>query len=118
MRKGPDDFPWSGIGGGLAPQPAPNGLDQIRGQVREVAQGLVFDLAPRAVGAAEQMGFVDAALIDAFRRGYMNCPGSSRHSEKIQFAEDRFKQNQDILVATLFILFTSIAPSTEVAYDK
>src|SRR5262245_8341504 len=118
MRKGPDDFPGSGIGRGLAPQPAPNGLDQIRGQVREVAHGLVFDLAPLAVRAAEQMGFVDAALIDAFGRGYMNCTGSSRHSAKIQFAEDRVKQNQDILVATFCILLLSVAPSTEVAYDK
>jgi hypothetical protein len=40
--------------------------------VGEIAEGLVLDLAVVAVGAAEQMGKVDAALIDAFGGGYMD----------------------------------------------
>ena len=62
VREGPDDLPWFGIGRGLATQPAPDGLDQIGGQMGEVAQGLVLDLAPVAVRAAQQMGLVHAPL--------------------------------------------------------
>jgi hypothetical protein len=77
MGEGPHNLPWSGIRRRVATKPVSDGLDQIRGQMREVTQGLMFDPASLAVGAAEQMRLVDAPLIDTCSRGYMDRTGSS-----------------------------------------
>ncbi len=70
-----DRCPWGKVlftishgleSGEESPQkPTSDGFNQIRGQVREVAQGLMSDLVPVAVGAAQQMRLIDAALINA-----------------------------------------------------
>ena len=83
--------------------------------MREITQGLVFDLAPLAVGAAKQMGLVNAALIDACRRGYMDGTGSSRHIPKIPVTWEDVKLSPDILVATFCILHVRVAPFRAVA---
>ena len=54
--------------------------------MREIAHGLMSDLVPVAVGAAQQLRLIDAALINARRRGYMDSAGSSRHCLKIATA--------------------------------
>ena len=69
----------------------------------EVTEGLVLDLALLAVGAAEQMGLVDATVIDASGRGYMNSTRSSRHSLRLPFIRDLVKREFANLVATLCI---------------
>jgi hypothetical protein len=48
---------------GLALQRAADDLDQGIGQVRQVAQGLVLDLAVLAVAAAQQAGAIDLVLV-------------------------------------------------------
>ena len=60
-------------------KPSANDFDQVIGQMGEVAQRLVLDLACVTIGAAQEMGLVDAALVPASRRGYMNCTASSCH---------------------------------------
>src|SRR6059036_2856847 len=46
----------------LAAQPRPHQLDQLLGQMRDVADRLVFDLAGLAIRAAQQMTDILAAL--------------------------------------------------------
>jgi hypothetical protein len=48
--------------------------------VREVAEGLVLDLALLAIGSPEQMGLVDAILVDASCSGHVDGAVSSRHA--------------------------------------
>jgi hypothetical protein len=77
VGEGSHNVPWSGIRRRFATKPVSDGLDQIRGQMREITQGLMFDPASLVVGAAEQMRLVVAPLIDACRRGYMDRTASS-----------------------------------------
>ncbi len=68
-----------GLGGGdeaLAGQRAADDIDERVGEVGEVAEGFVFDLAAEAEGAAEQVGGIGFAFIVASSCGYMNCSGS------------------------------------------
>jgi hypothetical protein len=49
---------------GLALQRAADDVDQRIGQVRQIAQRLVLDLAAFAVAAAQQVGAIDLVLVD------------------------------------------------------
>jgi hypothetical protein len=63
------------VGGGhegLAAERAADEVDDRIGQMREVAQRLVLDLARVAVGASQQVGLVDAALVAARRSDDVN----------------------------------------------
>ena len=84
----------------FATKPTPDGLDQIGWQMREITEGLMLDLAVLAIGAAQQMGLVDASLVDACGRGYMNSTCSSCHAEKIAVNCVAVKSQSAILVAT------------------
>ncbi|MES1264666.1 MAG: hypothetical protein ABUU24_03325, partial [Variovorax sp.] len=67
---------------GLALQRAPDDLDEFVGQVRQVAQGLVLDLAVLAVAAAQQVGAIDLVLVGARRSDDVSGAGTSCHGEK------------------------------------
>ena len=54
-------------------------VDGGRGQVGEIAEGFVEDLVALAVGAAEEVGVVDAAFVPARYGGYMNRTASRWH---------------------------------------
>lgn len=79
MREGAEDFPGFGRLVGIAAEPASNGFDQVRRQMGEVAEGLVFDLIAVATSAAQEMGFIDAALVCASGGGYVNGSGAAGH---------------------------------------
>ena len=61
-------------------QPPANDIDEVGRQVREIAEGLVLDLALLAIGSPEQMGLVDAIFVDAPRSGHVDGTISDRHS--------------------------------------
>jgi len=63
----------------LALQRAPNDLDEFIGQVREVAQGFVLDLAVLAVAAAQQVGAIDLVLVGARRSDDVSGTSASCH---------------------------------------
>jgi hypothetical protein len=65
-----------GAGGGdepLAGQGAADEVDEGGGKVGDVAKGLVLDLRADAEGAAEEVGMVELAFVEAFGCGYMNA---------------------------------------------
>ena len=68
-----------GLGGGnegLALERAPDDVDQRIGEMRQVAQGLVFDLAVFAVAAAQQVGAIDLVLVGALSSNYVGGSGA------------------------------------------
>jgi hypothetical protein len=62
------------------------------------------------------MGLVDASLVDACGRGYMNSTRSSCHAEKIAVNYVAVKSQPTILVATKCILLKRVAPCAEGLY--
>ena len=58
--------------GQFTPQAFVDGLDEVRREVGDVAQGLVLDLAVLAIAATQEVGFIDFAIVVAFSCGYMN----------------------------------------------
>ena len=68
---------------GLALQRAPDDLDEFIGQVRQVAQGLVLDLAVLAIAATQQVGAVDLVLVGARRSDDVSGAGTSCHQDKL-----------------------------------
>ena len=54
-------------------------LDEILGQMRDVAESFVADLAPFAEGAPQKMGAIGLALVDASGCGYVNGFSAFRH---------------------------------------
>ena len=76
----------------------------------------MLDLAVLAKRAAQQMGLVDASLVDACSRGYMNSTRSSCHTEKIAVNCMAVKSHPTILVATKCILLKCVAPCVEGPY--
>ena len=85
VGEGAEDLPSvGGRGAGAAVLEAlADGLDEVAGEMGDVAEGLVLDLAVLAVSAAEEMGSVGLALVDASGGGYMYRSISSWHSCKI-----------------------------------
>ena len=84
--------------------------------MREITQGLMLDLAVLAIRATQQVGLIYASLVDASRRGYMNCPRSSSHDYKITAYRTRIKTIRVFLVATKCILLKCVAPCVEWTY--
>ena len=82
---------------GLALQRAPDDVDQRIGQVRQVAQGLVLDLAVFAVAATKQVGAVDLVLVGAPRGDDVCSSGAGWHSD---YCEPMHLKHQYILVTT------------------
>src|SRR3972149_5270982 len=102
VRKGAQDLKGSAAGPGrqIAAEPTADGLDQVRGGGGEVGGGLVFDLAPLAIGAAQEVGFVDPALVGTPGCGYMDGPGSTSHADILRQSHDTVNTVSYILVAT------------------
>jgi len=79
MGKGANDVPgFTGLA--LSSEFAANGLDQVGGQVGDVAQRLVFDLSALAVGTPEQVGLVGLPFIYPAGGGYMYWTVSGRYT--------------------------------------
>lgn len=68
---------------GLALQRATDEVDEGVGQVGEVTEGLVLDLAVLAVRAPQQVGAVDLVSVLAGRSDDVCCAGSICHAEFI-----------------------------------
>ena len=64
----------------LAAQATAHQIDNVLGQMREIAERLVFDLVAFAVAPAQQMAGVLAALVGAPRRDDVNCSSSLCHA--------------------------------------
>ena len=47
----------------------------------EVAEGLMLDPAGLAIGAAQQVGLVDAVVVAASRGGYVDSSAAARNGE-------------------------------------
>jgi hypothetical protein len=56
----------------FAPQALTDGLDEVRREVGDIAQGLVLYLAVFAIATTQEVGIVDSALVEASRGGYMH----------------------------------------------
>ena len=67
----------------LTAQVLADGVDELRGEVGDVADGLVLDLAALAVGTAEQVGLVELALVAAGCGGYVKSARSLRQTPMI-----------------------------------
>src|SRR5215510_16488122 len=63
----------------LAAQTAAHQIDDVVGQMREIAKRLVLDLVAFAVAPAQQMAGILAALVGAPCRDDVNCPASWCH---------------------------------------
>jgi hypothetical protein len=70
---------------GLALQRAADDVDQRIGQMRQIAQRLVLDLAVFAVAAAQQVGGVDLVLVDATRGDDVSSACTGWHEVKDRF---------------------------------
>jgi hypothetical protein len=87
----------TGSNEGLALQRAPDDVDQRIGQMRQIAQGLVLDLAVLAVAAPQQVGAVDLVLVGATRGDDVSGAGASWHAMN---CEPYSAKRQYILVTT------------------
>jgi hypothetical protein len=67
---------------GFALQRAANDLDQRLGQVRQVAQRLVLDLAVFAIAAPQQVRAIHLVLVFARRRDDVRCSRACRHAHQ------------------------------------
>jgi hypothetical protein len=89
-------WPWgservirTGLGGGdegLALEGAFDEVDEVVGQMGEVAEGLVGDGLALADGASEQMGDVGLSLVDPLGGSHMDGAGSGWHAAIIRLA--------------------------------
>ena len=82
MAVGPGASDADGVGGGdegLALERAFDEVDDVIGQMGEVAEGLVSDGLSLADGTAEQMGGVGFPLVHPLDRGHMYGAGSGWH---------------------------------------
>ena len=72
----------NGVGGGdegLALERAFDEVDEVIGQMGEVAEGLVSDGLSLANGASEQMGDIGLTFVDPLGRGHVYGAGSGWH---------------------------------------
>src|SRR5262245_56627261 len=81
----------------LPAQAAAHQIDDVVGQMREIAKRLVLDLVAFAVAPAQQMGRILAALAGAPRRDDVNCSASLCH---MRISAVICRQCQLILVTT------------------
>jgi hypothetical protein len=63
----------------LAGERAADQIDELGGEVRDIAEGLMLDLGADAKGATEEMGLIELALVGAGCCGHMNPAVSGRH---------------------------------------
>src|SRR5512135_346031 len=75
-------------------------IDDVSGQMREVAEGLVGDGVSFANGTSEQMGDVGLPLVDPLRRSHMNGAAACCHAGILRRGNRYVKRSSEILVAT------------------
>ena len=101
MRPGAEDA--KGVGGGdegLALERALDQVDEVIGEMGEVAEGLMGDGLSLADGPSEQMGDVGLSVVDPLRRGHMNAAPSCCHAAIFQEHDGAVKRIPRFLVAT------------------
>jgi hypothetical protein len=72
-----------GVGGReelFAGQGAADEVDQVGGEVGEIAESFVEDSGADAEGTAEEVGLIDLAFVVACSSGHMNWSSSGWHS--------------------------------------
>ena len=69
------------------------------GQVREIAQGLVFDLAAFAVTTPQQVSAIDLVLIFARRSDDVSGSGSRSHNANYNQKSPNVKLFSDYIIA-------------------
>src|SRR5439155_7071099 len=92
-----------GVGGGdegLALEGAFDDLDEVIGEVGEVAERLVSDRLSLANGTPEQMGDIGLTLVDPFGRSHMDGAVSCWHTAIFRRDVGPVKRNPRFLVAT------------------
>ena len=92
-----------GVGGGdegLALEGAFDDLDEVIGEMGEVAEGLVGDGLSLADGPSEQMGDVGLSLVDPLGRGHMYGAGSCWHAAIFGGTPAMSREFSRFLVAT------------------
>jgi hypothetical protein len=101
MRQRPEDLPVA-IAGLRRPfaEATANGIDEVGREVRDVAEGLVSHATAVAVGAAEEVGVVDLAVVGPRGGGYMNYAASFGHVVDFRANAAEVKQKMRLLVAT------------------
>ena len=67
------------VRGDVAEETGADQFEEIVGEVREIAEGLVFDLAVLSEGAAEEVGLIDLSFVFSSGRGYVHSAMSSFH---------------------------------------
>src|SRR4051794_16702107 len=75
-------------------------IDDVIGQVREIAKSLVSDGVPLADGPSEQMGDVGLSLVDPGRGSHMNGAASCCHTGSFRRCAGCVKRSSEFLVAT------------------
>lgn len=64
----------------LSAQASPDDVNEMVGEMREIAEGLVLDMLPDSVGTAKEMGGVDLALASNLDLGHVHGPSLPRHA--------------------------------------
>ena len=85
---------------GLTLERALDQLDDMVGEMGQVAEGLMGDGLSLADGPSEQMGDVGLSVVDPLRRSHMNAAPSSCHAAIFQEYDGAVKRIPAFLVAT------------------
>jgi hypothetical protein len=104
MWNAADNIEGCGAGNiGFTSERALDQVNDMRGKVGDIAQGLVPHLAPFPVSAAQQMALVDLAATGTINSGYMNWTISLSHTLIIHQIRGNVKGIRLLLLATFCI---------------
>src|SRR6516165_8434019 len=81
MRQRAHDLPAAAVvvQGRAVAEATSNQVDQVGGQVRQIAEGFVTDVLPITNRASKEIGGVDLAFVGPSGCGHMHRPASARH---------------------------------------
>ena len=85
---------------GLAFEGAPDQVDQVIGEMGQVAERLMGDGLPLTDRSSEQMSDVGLSVVDPLRRSHMNGAGSCCHAVIFRGNAPAVKRTFEFLVAT------------------
>jgi hypothetical protein len=74
VRQAAEDLEAMALGRRIAAEGSANDIDDVRRQVRQVADGLVFDPAALTIGASQEVSLVDPAFTLAPCGGWLTRP--------------------------------------------
>ena len=101
-----------GIDQGFAFESSADEIDDVDGEVGDVAEGFMLDLAVLAEGSAQQMGVVGGVIVVASGCGYMDSASSARHQAKYNANGPECQHLPIYLVATLCTFGATKIPVT------